>query len=111
MVMGINRNGLRWCDPPKEFDLPKTIYNRWKRWSDKGVFVRMMDGLAAEVAIPSTALSDATYLKAHRTETSLRSKKGGPATRGAVCSAGQRVARTPSCMPSPMPMAVLSGSS
>ena len=27
---------------------------------------------------------DATYLKAHRTASSLRSKKGGPTTRGAV---------------------------
>ena len=26
----------------------KTLYNRWKRWSDKGIFARMMAGLAAE---------------------------------------------------------------
>ena len=26
----------------------KTLYNRWKRWSDLGVFARMMTGLAAE---------------------------------------------------------------
>ena len=29
----INRNGLRWCDAPKEYGPPKTLYNRWKRWS------------------------------------------------------------------------------
>jgi transposase len=27
----INRNGLRWCDAPKEYGTPKTLYNRWKR--------------------------------------------------------------------------------
>jgi transposase len=47
-IIFINRNGLRWCDAPKEYGPPKTLYNRWKRWSDKGVFARMMDGLAAE---------------------------------------------------------------
>ena len=50
----------------------------------KGVFARMMDGLAAEAAVPKTVMIDATYLKAHRTATSLRSKKGDLATKGAV---------------------------
>lgn len=83
-IIFINRNGLRWRDAPKEYGPPKTLYNRWKRWSDKGVFARMMDGLAAEAAVPKTVMIDATYLKAHRTATSLRSKKGGQATKGAV---------------------------
>ncbi len=80
----INRNGLRWCDAPKEYGPPKTLYNRWQRWGDKGVFARMMEGLASEAAVPKTVMIDATYLKAHRTATSLRSKKGGQAIRGGV---------------------------
>jgi transposase len=80
----ISRNGLRWCDAPKEYGPPKTLYNRWKRWSDKGVFARMMAGLASEAAAPKTVMIDATYLKAHRTAISLRSKTGGPTTRGAA---------------------------
>ncbi|CAM3635065.1 transposase [Thalassospira profundimaris] len=83
-IIFINRNGLRWRDAPREYGPPKTLYNRWKRWSDKGVFARMMDGLAAEAAVPKTVMIDATYLKAHRTATSLRSKKGAPATCAAV---------------------------
>ncbi|GLC62037.1 hypothetical protein PLESTB_001832600 [Pleodorina starrii] len=83
-IIFINRNGLRWRDAPKEYGPPKTLYNRWKRWSDKGVFARMLAGLASEAAVPKTVMIDATYLKAHRTATSLRSKKGGQATRGAV---------------------------
>ena len=47
-VIFINRIGLRWCDAPKEYGPPKTLYNRWKRWSDIGVFARIMTGLAAE---------------------------------------------------------------
>ncbi len=42
-----------------------------------GVSARMTEGLAAKSAEPVTIMLDATYLKAHRTATSLRSKKGG----------------------------------
>jgi transposase len=76
-IIFINRNGLRWCDAPREYGPPKTHYIRWKRSSDKGVFARMMDGLAAEAATPKTVMIDATYLKAHRTATSMGVKKGG----------------------------------
>ncbi|WP_144038974.1 IS5 family transposase [Gemmobacter megaterium] len=76
-IIFINRNGLRWCDAPREYGPPKTLYNRWKRWSDKGVFARMMEGLAAEGSEQKTIMIDATYLKAHRTASSLRGEKGG----------------------------------
>ncbi len=49
-----------------------------------GVFARIMEGLASEAAVPKTVMIDATYLKAHRTATSLRSKKGGLMTKGAA---------------------------
>ena len=55
----------------------KTLYNRWKRWSEKGVFARILAGLAAEEPEKKTAMIDATYLKTHRTATSLAVKKGG----------------------------------
>jgi hypothetical protein len=37
----------------------------------------MMKGLAAANADPKTLMIDATYLKAHRTASSLAVKKGG----------------------------------
>ena len=45
----INRNGFRWRDAPNDYGPAKALYNGWKRWSDMGVFARMMEGLAAEV--------------------------------------------------------------
>ena len=75
-IVFINRNGLRWCDAPKEYGPPKTLYNRWKRWGDMGVFARIMEWLASEATVPKTVMIDATYLKAHRTASSLRSKRG-----------------------------------
>src|SRR5690606_22593967 len=38
-----NRNGLRWRDAPQEYGPHKTLYNRWKRWGEMGVFGRMME--------------------------------------------------------------------
>jgi len=75
-IIFINRNGLRWRDAPQEYGPAKTLYNRWKRWSDKGVFVAMMDGLSAKGTERKTIMIDATYLKAHRTASSLGVKKG-----------------------------------
>jgi len=63
--------------PPREYGPHKTLYNRWKRWSDRGVFARIMAGLAAERSEEKTVMIDATYLKAHRTATSLGVKKRG----------------------------------
>ena len=75
-IIFVNRNGLRWRDAPKEYGPPKTLYNRWKRWSEMGVFARIFEGLAAEAQETTTIMIDATYLKAHRTASSLRVKKG-----------------------------------
>ncbi len=72
-IIFVNRNGLRWRDAPKDYGPHKTLYNRWKRWGDKGVFLRMMEGLATPHASErKTVMIDATYLKAYRTASSLR---------------------------------------
>ena len=76
-IIFINRNGLRWCDAPREYGPAKTLYNRWKGWSDSGVFARIMVGLAAKDTDPKTIMIEATYLWAHRSACSLRAKKGG----------------------------------
>ena len=52
----------------------------------------MIEGLASEAATPKTVMIDATYLKAHRKATSLRSKKGGPGDQG-----GRLIGRTKGC--------------
>ena len=45
--------------------------------SDRGIFIRMMEGLATPQAPErKTIMIDATYLKAHRTASSLGVRKG-----------------------------------
>ena len=75
-IVFVNRSGLRWRDAPSAYGPYKTLYNRRKRRSERGVFTRMMEGLAAGDAEPKTVMIDATYLKAHRTASSLRVKRG-----------------------------------
>ena len=76
-IIFINRNGLRWCDAPREYGPPKTLYNRWKRWSRMGVFATIMTELAAKGQDTGIVMIDATHAKAHRTASSLALQKGG----------------------------------
>jgi hypothetical protein len=41
-----------------------------------GVFARMMEGLALKGAAQKTIMINATHLKAHRTASSMRAKRG-----------------------------------
>ena len=77
-IIFINRNGLRWRDAPAAYGPAKTLYNRWVRWSRLGVFARILIELAKEGQDTEMVMIDATHLKAHRTASSLRGKKGGP---------------------------------
>lgn len=74
-IIFINRNGLRWREAPREYGPHKTLYNRWKRWSNKSIFAQMMVGLAANHGEEKTVMIDATYLKAHWTATSMGVKR------------------------------------
>jgi len=49
-----------------------------------GVFATIMTELAAEAQQTEMVMIDATHLKAHRTASSLRLKKGGPVETGGV---------------------------
>ena len=44
-----------------------------------GMFAWMMEGLSSDGGEEKVIMIDATSLKAHRTASSLRAKKGGPA--------------------------------
>ena len=73
-IIFVIRNGLRWRDAPAEYGPPKTIYNRFVRWSRMGVFNKIFAGLAAQAGKPDQLMIDATHLKAHRTAASLLKK-------------------------------------
>ena len=91
-IIFINRNGLRGCDgevmnaigsnecPNTEYGPPKTLYNRWKRWRDIGIFAQILMGLAEQSPDNKTISIDATYLKAHRTASPVASRARRPSS-------------------------------
>ena len=86
-IIHVIRNGLMWRDAPAGYGPHKTLYNRFIRWSEAGVFDRIFAELAAGSASTDTVMIDATHLKAHRTAASLLKKGLFPGA-----SAAQRAA-------------------
>ena len=68
------RNGLQWKDAPAGYGPHKALYNRFVRWSQRGVFERIFEPVAGETGVPDRLMIDATHLKAHRTAASLQQK-------------------------------------
>ena len=60
------QRGYRWSDVLAEYGPAKTLYNRYKRWSEAGVFERIFEALAQENADFRTLMIDVTHVKAHR---------------------------------------------
>jgi transposase len=51
-IIFINRNGLRWCDTPKEYSPQRPSTTDEERWCIKGVFARMMmEEFASKAAV------------------------------------------------------------
>ena len=65
-IVFVIKRGLQWRDAPKEYGPHKTLYNRFKRWSQMGVFDKIFMALASQEATPEQLQIDATHLKAHR---------------------------------------------
>ena len=78
-IIFVIRNGLRWRDATGAYGPPKTLYNRFTRWSRLGVFNRIFEALARKGGKPDRLMIDATHLKAHRTAASLLKKGQFPA--------------------------------
>ena len=94
-IIYVLKHGLQWKDAPKDYGPHKTLYNRFRRWTELGGFDKIFSHLAASVGPPETMMIDATHLKAHRTASSLL--KGGisppyrPHKGGAEHQAARRV--------------------
>jgi transposase len=81
-IVFANRNGLRWCDAPKDYGPHKTLYNRWKRWGEKGIFLQMMEGLAAASDEPKTVIREWEFR-------GFAARLSGPERRASVARSGR----------------------
>ena len=62
-IIHVIRGGLMWRDAPAAYGPPKTLYNRFIRWSRIGVFDRIFATLAGESAAASAASNGAEYAR------------------------------------------------
>jgi len=78
------KTGCRWQDYPSVYGPPTTIYNRFRRWTMRGIWRRLFEALAHADPGDGQAL-DSTTAKAHR---SAAGGKGGPRRRRLAARAG-----------------------
>ena len=80
-ILHVMKSGCRWCDCPPDYGPPTTIYNRFVRWAERGIWERMFEELASRGRSTDTQMIDSTHIKAHR---SASGGKGGSKIRRLV---------------------------
>ena len=85
-ILHVIKSGCRWCDCPPEYGPPTTIYNRFVRWAERGVWERLFRELSARGRSTDTQMIDSTHIKAHRSASG--GKKGNISGRLAARAAG-----------------------
>jgi transposase len=65
-IVHVLKSGCRWVDAPAAYGPRKTLYNRFVRWTDKGIWQNIFHALAAEGGPPAQVLIDSSAVKAHR---------------------------------------------
>jgi len=77
-ILHVLKVGCRWQDTPSAYGPHTTIYNRYNRWSQRGIWQWLFAKIAAAGPVPDELMLDATHVKAHR---SASGGKGGPGAR------------------------------
>lgn len=97
------KNGGRWADCPREVYGPKkTLYNRFVRWAERGVWEDIFSALAGAEDVPERVFIDSTCIKVHRCA------GGGKGGAWRMVSASPKAAATQSSTPSAMDTAARS---
>src|SRR5208283_2555340 len=73
-IVHVLKSGGRWVDAPSEYGPKKTLYNRFVRWAEKGVWTGLFHALVQAGGPPAQVLIDSSAVKAHR---SAAGGKGG----------------------------------
>lgn len=65
-IIHVLKSGCRWKDAPEVYGSHKTLYNRFVRWSAKGVWIDVFHALATVGGPHAAILIDSSAVKAHR---------------------------------------------
>lgn len=88
-ILHVLKTGCRWRDCPAVYGPSTTIYNRYNRWSARGIWQKLFAKMAASGPVPDELSLDSTHVKAHRSASG--GKKGKKPKRLAARAAGERV--------------------
>ena len=78
------REGLCWRAVPDEYGPRTTLFNRFDRWSERGIWQELLAALVACEDPPGLAMVDSTAVRAHR---SAAGAKAGSKTRPSAARA------------------------
>ena len=88
------RCGGRWADCADVYGPKKTLYNRFVRWAERGIWEDIFSALAGAGEAPDRLFIDSSCIKVHRC---AGGGKGGP---WLMVSAARKADETPSSTPS-----------
>jgi len=83
-IVHVLKSGGRWVDAPPVYGPKKTLYNRFVRWSARGVWTDVFHSLSSAGGPPAEVLIDSSAVKAHRCASG---GKGGSAVRPSAAHA------------------------
>src|SRR5690349_17632243 len=97
-VLYLARTGAPWRDLPGRFGNWDAVYQRFRRWLDRGVWAGLLDLLPARLRKRVRELfGDSTVIRAHAHAAGAPKKEAGRRTRRSAAAAA---ASRPSCTPS-----------
>src|SRR5215510_14325332 len=65
-IIHVLKTGCRWQDCPPEYGPYTTVYNRFNRWSGRGIWQQIFETVAGSPEPPEQVALDSTHVKAHR---------------------------------------------
>lgn len=88
-ILHVLKTGCRWRDVPIEYGPPTTVYNRFNRWSQKRIWHRIFETMAAVGPVPDELTPGSSHVKAHRS--AAGAKRGRSSKRSAARAAKGQV--------------------
>ena len=65
-IVHVLKSGGRWADCPADYGPKKTIYNRFVRWAERGIWENIFSSLAGRDEDADRLMIDSTIVRAHQ---------------------------------------------
>ena len=66
-IIYVLQSGCRWRDAPPQYGPSTTLYNRYNRWSERGVWQYLFREIVTDLSDENEMVAlDSTHMKAHR---------------------------------------------